>query len=221
VKGSYYPILTEEKRRNHRSFEIVLPIPENRGYYRPKTILSSNPQLHQEKLLKSFQYHQDSLVKTLLTLSSGDEIAFKMETNSFLSSCKTREKSIDSISIILSGLGILPVLPLIESFLKSSSIDLELLWINPSKESYLYNEKVEDLEKEFPDSLSVVRILDAQIDNPRPEIRLNEKLVSAIAPYRMGSIAMVAGNSLLAKKFEKPLKEKKGFPRDNLIFIET
>lgn len=148
---------------------------------------------------------QDRLSTLLPSLTFGDQVAFKEGTNVFQYS--VAEDEIRYLTIVASGLGIVPIWEFISRILpdpQTYGIDsCELLWINDSKEDFIFNNEIEKLEEEFSDRFFVARVLDADISYE--DTILNDRVRDAIPLHEQGRVAIVAAPSSVMGKFTHAL----------------
>ncbi len=132
-----------------------------------------------------------------------------------------QENPIKHLTLIASDLGIVPIVQLIKNIFLQKDVDLsglELIWINQSKDQFVLSDMVEDIEKQYPDKFSCVRVVDKGIE--LPGISLNEKLKKILPHAEPGRVAVIAGSKTIGAKFERALTVDQNYELGNIIRIK-
>lgn len=149
---------------------------------------------------------QDRLSTLLPALSFGDPVAFKEGVNVLQYS--VAEDQIRYLTIVVSGLGIIPIWEFISRVLADPQTygieSCELLWINDSKEDFIFNNEIEKLEEEFADRFFVARVLDADISYE--DTVLNDRVRDALPLHEPDRVAIVAAPPGVMGKFTSALE---------------
>ncbi len=93
----------------------------------------------------------------------------------------------------------------------------ELLWINSSKEDFIYNAEVEKLESEHGGKFSVARVLDVNVESENT--MLNPRLIESLPLYESGRVSLIAGDEILKNKFVTAFSERLGYSNDNIVTL--
>lgn len=158
------------------------------------------------------------LSEALQFLQVGDELAVKGGSKRL--SIPGGGETIDVLSVLASGMGILPTLQLLRMVLadpQSSVRQVEVVWINDAKKDFLFNEQLSALEELHGETggasgrLRVTRVVDREAGNPNT--LLNGQLRSAVSAYMDGCVAMVMAEGVVAGK-AKQLFAALGYPQD-------
>jgi ferredoxin-NADP reductase len=161
--------------------------------------------------------HDDKLSQLLPSLTYGDEVAVKYGEN--VLNYKGSENPIKHLTIVASGVGIVPVLDIIKRILGDSDYEIEgceLLWINDSEEDFIFNKEVEKLEHLYPDQFSCARVLDHAVTDK--DSILDARVENALPLSEPGRVALVAAPHTVSQKF-KPVLDALVYPPQNVISI--
>lgn len=170
-------------------------------------------------LTRIFKRSKDDRLSLLLpTLTHGDEAAYKVGSNIF--DYRGPENPIRFMTIVASGVGIVPILELLQRVLTRTDEfnveSVELLWINDSKEDFVFNHAVEHLEAEHPERFFCARVLDQDIG--AEDSVLNDKVRDSLPLAETGRVAIVAAPSTIAAKFRSAL-DSLIYRSDNIMSI--
>lgn len=161
--------------------------------------------------------------EVLSELHTQDELACKL--GSPVIQYHGRETSIRHLTLVASHLGIIPIIQLLHNILQQQreenafDIDsIELIWINKSKDAFILNHLIEELERLYPSIFSCIRIVDKSIDDI--SMTLNEKVKKIIPEQEKGRVAIVAGSSIVIDKFSNTLVSNQQYDVDNVITIQ-
>lgn len=163
--------------------------------------------------------NEGNISELLSTVTSGDELAYKPGQNEL--QYRGKQYPIRCLTIITAGIGIIPVLNILKKTLGNMDFNIErceLLWINDSKEEFIFNNEVEKLEKEFEDRFLCARVLDVAI-GVKDSI-LNQKVRDSLPFAEPGRVAIVAAPSVVAKKF-KPALDSLAYSAEDIISIHV
>ncbi len=160
----------------------------------------------------------------LSLLSVGDQLAFRALSAHLL--YRGADHPITTLTLVVAGPGVSPAVRLVNSILsdeESSVHEVNFVWANANRSDFqLQAGDVEQLEALHPGRLFVSRILDdGMYSAPGADAATSrdDKVVSAIAPYRRGSmVALLAGvgsEELVART--RSLLAEKGFPEENVL----
>jgi NAD(P)H-flavin reductase len=159
----------------------------------------------------------------LSSLALDDEIAFKLDSHSFFK-YKGEEDPIEHLTLIASDVGIVPVIQLLKRIFKDQLFNIEncdLLWINPTKESFILSHEMDKLEKEYGDKLRVAKIQDTHINDDN-STTIHYKLQDVIPHYQYGRISIVSsGNKNVLKKFDSVLSRSLNYSKENILLVEN
>lgn len=165
-----------------------------------------------------FKRSNDDKLSTLLpSLAYGDEIAFKPGPN--VLQYKGSENPIKFLTIVASGTGIIPILDILKRVLNDDEFEVdscELLWINDSKEDFIFNNEIEKLENAHGDRFFCARVLDEDITTE--ESVLNDKVRDSLPLAEPGRVAIVAAPATVANKF-KPALDSLIYQQQNVMSI--
>lgn len=153
----------------------------------------------------------------LPSLTYGDEIAYKPGKN--VLEYIGYENPIRFLTIIASGTGIVPILEFLKRILSNDEFHIErceLLWINDSKEDFIFNAEVEKLETENYDRFFCARVLDQDITAENS--LLNDKVRSSLPLAEPGRVAIIAAPNIVANKF-KPALDSLIYTGENIMCI--
>lgn len=161
-----------------------------------------------------------SIPLELQFMDVGNELAIKAGKKRLLFPVVAGEAEISALSVLASGMGILPTLQLLREVLaepQSSSVqEVEVVWINDAKKDFILNEELAALEKRHGGApgaggrLHVTRVVDREAGNA--DTLLNDQVGSAVAPYRPGRLAVVMAEGAVASKAGQ-LFSSRGYPR--------
>lgn len=155
-----------------------------------------------------------SITLELQFMDIGNELAVKAGRKRLVFPVAAVEAEISALSVLASGMGILPTLQLLREVLaepQSSSVqEVEVVWINDAKKDFILNDEIAALERQHGGRLHVTRVVDRQAGNA--DTLLNDQLGSAVAPYRPGRVAVVMAEGAVAGKAGQ-LFSSRGFPR--------
>jgi NAD(P)H-flavin reductase len=163
--------------------------------------------------------NKGNISELLSTVNSGDELAYKPGQNEL--QYRGKQYPIRCLTIIAAGIGIIPVLNILKKTLGNMDFNIErceLLWINDSKEEFIFNNEVEKLEKEFEDRFLCARVLDVAIG--AKDSILNQKVRDSLPFAEPGRVAIVAAPSIVAKKF-KPALDSLAYSTEDIISIHV
>lgn len=161
----------------------------------------------------------DNTSQLIFTIANGDELAFRPGQNEMDN--KSKQNPIRSLTIIAAGSGIIPILNLLKKTLGNSDFNIErceLLWINDSKEDFIFNNEVERLEMEFGDRFLCARVLDVAIG--AKDSILNQKVRESLPLAEEGRVAIVAAPSIVTKKFI-PALDSLAYSAEDIITIHA
>jgi NAD(P)H-flavin reductase len=161
----------------------------------------------------------DNTSQLICTIANGDELAFRPGQNGVDN--KSKQNPIRSLTIIAAGSGIIPILNLLKKTLGNSDFNIErceLLWINDSKEDFIFNNEVEKLEMGFGDRFLCARVLDVAIG--AKDSILNQKVRESLPLAEEGRVAIVAAPSIVTKKF-KPALDSLAYSAEDIITIHA
>jgi ferredoxin-NADP reductase len=169
-------------------------------------------------LTRIFKRSKDDKLSTLLpTLTFGDEVAVKTGSNIF--EYRGPEASIRFLTIVASGLGIVPIIELLQRVLSGEEYDVErceLLWINDSKEDFVFNSEIERLENLHPDKFLCARVLDQAIT--LEDSVLNNKVRDALPLSESGRVAIISSTPTVSTKIQKAL-DALTYQSENIMII--
>ena len=159
-----------------------------------------------------------AVMRSLLSeLQLGDEVAIKVDSSTALKYAGA-DDPIRSLTLIASGIGIVPVIQLLRKVYKEKGFQLdscEVLWINSKKEDFIFAPELDKMENQFTDSLSIVRVLDVNVGSESTV--LNPKLVESLPLYEPGRVSVIAANKEISNKFSNALIEKLNFSKNNIV----
>ena len=150
----------------------------------------------------------------------GEELAVKPGSKRLAS--PTGEEDIEALSVLTSGMGILPTLQLLREVLSdppSSSVrQVEVVWINDAKQDFILNEELAALERQHGASghLRVTRVVDREAGNE--DTLLNAQLGASVAPYCAGRVAIVMAEGAVAAKANQ-LFSSRGYPQSAIASL--
>lgn len=152
----------------------------------------------------------------------GDELAIKKGGHllSMTEGVTFGKEDVKSMSVIATGLGILPSLQLLRTVLfdpDSSLSTTEFLWINDCKRDFVLNKDVEELERAVgceSGRLRVTRVVDRELGNPNTLI--NKELHDSLAAYRPGALGLVLAEGVAAEKMFR-LLQSRGYPETSIV----
>lgn len=130
-------------------------------------------------------------------LQEGEELAVKCGAKR-LKLPRGDATSITALSVLTSGMGILPTLQLLREVLSDarSSVQLvEVVWINDSKKDFILNAELEALEllhghgEGGSGRLQVTRVVDREAGNANT--LFSEQLRGAVSTFEPGTVAVV------------------------------
>lgn len=155
-------------------------------------------------------------------LQEGDELAVKGGAKRLVLPRGATSSSIAALSVLTSGLGILPTLQLLREVLsdeRASSVQLvEVVWINDSKKDFLLNAELEALEmlhghgEGGSGRLQVTRVVDREAGNANTQF--SEQLRGAVSAFEAGSVAVVLAQDEAVALKARQLFSSLGYPND-------
>ena len=218
VKGSYFAVSPPD---NEDVFEIVLPIAQDIPQKAvPLVTRSSNRRTLVRAQASAVK--EDRMGKVLGNLEDGDEVAWKVDGRSAFSNPQM-DQPINAFTLVVSDLGILPVLQLLRHLLHNypdNGYDLtgiEMLWINPVKSAFIYNRDVSALEQN--NILNLVRVVDPYIHNGG-KFSIDQRLFSLFSPPDPGRMIVLAGKPRVVEQFLPRFVEQQ-HERKNILTIQT
>lgn len=201
--------------------QIVLAAEDSRGIPLRESMFPCTTTLPKNQfgvVTRIFKRSKDDHLSALLpTLAFGDEVAFKVGENVYEYSGP--EDPIRHLTVVASGLGIVPVLELLQRVLTGAEFEVsscELLWINDSKEDFIFNTEIEKLELEYPEKFFVARVLDQDISYE--DSVLNDKVQDALPLNEVARVAIIAAPDTIADKFTSAL-EGLQYSQENIMTI--
>ena len=161
----------------------------------------------------------EKFAKALDTLALGDEIAFKTGKNRL--NYIGNDDSIHHITIIASGMGILPAIQIIRGILPdfdSTVESVDLIWINEEKADFFCNSEIEKLEYRYFERFIVNRILDSDLFGC--DFTKIEEISDQVSTYIPGKIAIVCAPDFVISK-SRSLFYEMDYPTVNIMTIQS
>jgi ferredoxin-NADP reductase len=156
-------------------------------------------------------------------LQVGDRVAIKPSNIHEISSIRSAFSStneIDSILIVASDSGIIPVYSLLKSLLSDSLTSVkrvEVIWLNLQQQNFILQNEIEELERDYPLILSVTRVVDGDLLESRA--KLSSQIPITSMPFRLGRMAMVFAPALVRAKIAS-LLHSAGYSNDSIVAIK-
>lgn len=170
-----------------------------------------------EVVMPSTETDSSSIFNSLSKLSLGDEIAFKLGKNSL--NYSGSETPIQSLTMIASGTGIVPLIQLLRRLFTNSNYNIdrcELLWINSKKEDFILNGEVEKFEADYEDKFVCARVLDGAMESN--DYELNQNMQDSLPGYEGGRVALLSAPEPLTTKFVEVLEQLQ-YPSSDVILL--
>ena len=161
----------------------------------------------------------EKLTKVLDTLALGDEVAFKIGKNKL--NYVGSDDTINRISIVASGMGIVPAMQILRGVLPDSESTVEaidLLWINEDKSEFFCNRDVEKLEYRYFERLSVTRILESDLYGR--DLSKVDEITREFFLYEPGTIAIICGPDYVISKTRSLFYEME-YPTMNVMSVQS
>jgi NAD(P)H-flavin reductase len=161
----------------------------------------------------------DKFTKALDTLALGDEIAFKVGRNRL--NYIGIDDVIEHISIVASGMGIVPAIQILRGILPAfdSTVEtVDLLWINEDKIDFFCNREIEKLEYRYFERFSVTRILETDLYG-RDLSKVSE-VTKQFSKFESGKIGIICGPDYVINKMRSLFYDME-YPTVNILSIQS
>ena len=154
----------------------------------------------------------------------GDRIAIRLGRFREISNMNTafsNTNGIDSVVVVASASGIIPLYSLLKQLLTdslSTVARVEVLWLNSQKEDFILHSEIEELELCYSTFLSVSRVIDHDLWNTKK--KLSSQIPIATMPFRLGRMALMLTPATLHPKINTILTTA-GYSKNSVMAMTT